>query len=137
MKAISLQQPWASLVVMGAKKTETRSWNTFYRGRILIHASQGKDMGINVWNLPPFEKYIKDFNSLPFGAIIGECKIDETVETEKIRHRLSVEEAAFGDYSTGRIAWRLVQPITYKKPIPYKGQLSIWEFPDELLKLAR
>ncbi len=42
MKVISLLQPWASLVVMGYKKCETRSWNTKSRGTLLIHASLGK-----------------------------------------------------------------------------------------------
>jgi hypothetical protein len=41
MKALSLTQPWASLVVAGAKKLETRSWPTYYRGPLLIHAFEG------------------------------------------------------------------------------------------------
>lgn len=135
MKAISLLQPWASLVVMGAKKYETRSWNTFYRGRILIHASQGKEAGMNLWYLDPFDKYIKDFNALPFGAIIGECKIEMTMETELVRKKLmGTDEYLFGDYSTGRMAWRLVQPVQYKRIIPCKGQLNVWDVPEEVLK---
>ena len=39
MKAISLLQPWATLVSIGAKRVETRSWRTDYRGPIAIHAS--------------------------------------------------------------------------------------------------
>ncbi len=41
MKALSLTQPWAALVTIGAKKIETRSWATPYRGRLLIHAAKG------------------------------------------------------------------------------------------------
>lgn len=41
MKALSLTQPWASLVAIGAKKIETRSWPTLYRGPIAIHAAKG------------------------------------------------------------------------------------------------
>ena len=40
MKCLSLWQPWASLVVIGAKRFETRSWPTNYRGPLLIHAAQ-------------------------------------------------------------------------------------------------
>lgn len=43
MKVISLLQPWASLVILGHKKIETRSWNTKYRGDLLIHASKRWD----------------------------------------------------------------------------------------------
>jgi activating signal cointegrator 1 len=41
MKALSLTQPWASLVAWEAKRFETRSWTTTYRGPIAIHASKG------------------------------------------------------------------------------------------------
>lgn len=41
MKAITLTQPWATLVAIGAKQLETRSWQTKYRGPLAIHAGQG------------------------------------------------------------------------------------------------
>lgn len=41
MKAITLTQPWASLVAAGAKTVETRSWTTNYRGPLAIHAAKG------------------------------------------------------------------------------------------------
>lgn len=40
MKAITLWQPWASLIACGTKKYETRSWSTNYRGPIAIHAAK-------------------------------------------------------------------------------------------------
>lgn len=42
MKAMSLWQPWASLLACGAKQYETRSWATNYRGSIAIHAAKWK-----------------------------------------------------------------------------------------------
>lgn len=49
MKAITVQEPWASLIAIGEKQFETRSWKTNFRGRIAIHASrtmtsQGRDL---------------------------------------------------------------------------------------------
>lgn len=41
MKALSMTQPWATLVAIGAKKIETRSWYTIYRGPLAIHAAKG------------------------------------------------------------------------------------------------
>jgi len=38
MKAITVYQPWAQLLAIGAKKYETRGWATQYRGPIAIHA---------------------------------------------------------------------------------------------------
>lgn len=49
MKALSLTQPWATLVAIGAKHIETRSWSSSFRGRIAIHASKG------------FPKHARDF----------------------------------------------------------------------------
>lgn len=41
MKALTLTQPWATLVAIGAKRIETRSWTTRYSGRVAIHAGKG------------------------------------------------------------------------------------------------
>ena len=140
MKAISLLQPWATLVVIGVKTIETRSWGTKYRGTILIHASQGKAGSIFADELP-FKKYIPEFNKLPFGAIIGQVIITdviriETLEmTDELINRLTMEEKAFGDYSEGRYAWIMKDSKQFDKPIPTRGTLSIWEYPAENLLL--
>jgi hypothetical protein len=42
MKAISLIQPYATLIMLGLKTNETRSWDTKYDGPLVIHASAGK-----------------------------------------------------------------------------------------------
>jgi activating signal cointegrator 1 len=47
MKALSLWQPWASLVALGIKTIETRSWETKYRGPLAIHAAKKRPH--NVW----------------------------------------------------------------------------------------
>jgi hypothetical protein len=41
MKALSIRQPWAWLIVNGHKDIENRSWPTHFRGRVLIHAGKG------------------------------------------------------------------------------------------------
>ena len=43
MRAFTLTQPWASLIAIGLKMHETRSWRTSYRGPLLIHASREVD----------------------------------------------------------------------------------------------
>lgn len=47
MRALTIRQPWASLIAAGVKTIETRSWATSYRGSMLIHA--GKHKPKNVW----------------------------------------------------------------------------------------
>lgn len=41
MKALSIRQPWAWLIVHGGKDIENRTWSTRYRGPVLIHAAKG------------------------------------------------------------------------------------------------
>jgi hypothetical protein len=41
---------------------------------------------------------------------------------------LTLEEKAFGDYSAGRFAWLLEDPVPFDEPVPVKGSLGLWEF---------
>jgi hypothetical protein len=133
MKALSLLQPWASLVITGAKQLETRSWSTKHRGHLLIHASTGR-AGALLTSEPPFSKYIDNFNQLPFGAIIGQVTLADVVSVEQLQlsdvviNHLTLEERAFGDYTKGRFAWVLEEPIQFTKPIPLTGTLGLWEY---------
>lgn len=134
-KALSLLQPWASLVVMGMKKIETRSWQTTYRGTLFIHASLGKK-GKALVNEVPFSKYISDFDALPFGAVIGQVNLDDIVPVENLFYSdamlntLTLEEKAFGDYTKGRYAWLFSEAVMFDKPIPVKGGLGLWKYGD-------
>jgi predicted transcriptional regulator len=138
MKVLSLLQPWASLVVLGLKKIEIRSWRTSHRGGLLIHASVEKRS--RFINRNAFKKYVPHFYSLPFGAIVGSVMLDDIVAVEMLQlsdarmNAHTLEEKAFGDYSKGRYAWLLSEPVEFKKPINIRGSLNLWEYtgePDE------
>ena len=137
MKVLSLLQPWATLVVMGAKKIETRSWTTRHRGELLIHASSGKAAALLALE-SPFKKYIPAFHSLPFGCIIGKVNLEDILPIEAFGltgeklNELTIEERAFGDYSAGRFGWILSEPIAFAKPIGIRGHLHLWEYPGPL-----
>ena len=45
MRAISLWQPWASVVALGSKRIETRHWSTGHRGPLAIHAAKRRVRG--------------------------------------------------------------------------------------------
>lgn len=95
IKALSILQPWASLIVHGHKKIETRSFQRSYRGPLLIHASKGKIAELEaLCNCPPFKdclpqkdvlfpgggkKKYADIAALPFGAIIGMVQLVDIV----------------------------------------------------------
>lgn len=152
MKVLSLLQPWGSLVVLGHKKIETRSWNTKYRGELLIHASLGKNKeGYNLWHSKHCWDKVTDnkhFIELPFGAIIGKVNLIETFKfveplpdeyrqnwEDKKRWELTEQELAFGNYSPGRYGWLLSDPVCFETPIPVKGKLSLWDYDIEFGQL--
>lgn len=132
-KTISLLQPWASLVVMGHKRIETRGWSTIYRGPLLIHASKGRS-GAEAALGTAFRRYIPEFNALPFGAIIGEAVLENVLRVEALPltpaalERFTLEERAFGDYSGGRWAWMLRNAVMWDNPVPATGRLGLWEW---------
>lgn len=136
MKVLSLTQPWATLVVLGAKKFETRSWATQYRGPLLIHAAKRfTKADAKLCREWPFDVYIKFDGAsnqdaiLPRGAIIGRVNLVACLPTNHVRPQIDKRELAFGDYSPGRYAWRLENFYKFEEPIAAKGALGLWEFP--------
>jgi activating signal cointegrator 1 len=67
IKAISLHQPWASLIARGYKKYETRSWPTSYRGPIAIHAAK------KFLHVPQLLQLLgkKEKSDFPLGAVVA------------------------------------------------------------------
>ena len=56
MKAISICQPWATLIAIGAKRFATRSWKTDYRGLLAIHAGKTKvPLAMSLCDRDPFK----------------------------------------------------------------------------------
>jgi len=136
MKVISLLQPWATLVVIGAKKIETRSWNTKYRGEILIHASkkmtrEQKELADSKPFLDAFEK--NNIEELPLGKIIGKVKIIDTASTSFFASALNIsDEKTFGNFSAGRYGWLLRDPVSFQHHFPVNGNRSLWDFNEKI-----
>lgn len=131
-KAVSLWQPWATLVVIGAKRIETRSWQTSYREQMFIHAAKTEQAISNCYAWP-FDKYIREPAGLPFGAIIGSVNLVLIESTTMALARLqqseseqAQEEYRFGNFEHGRFAWRLENPSKLLEPIPMRGRQGIF-----------
>lgn len=142
MKALSLTQPWATLIVAGAKRWETRSWQPHYRGLIAIHASKAfPKWAQEICGREPFRSALNcDPGELPTGAIIGVARIVRCVPTLSLNHDLdyagviSERERAFGDYTNGREAWELADARPLVEPVPCRGALSLWTVPVEIAR---
>lgn len=67
MKALTIRQPWASLIAHGVKTIETRSWSTKYRGPLAIHAGHRWDVGWGthaLWHDPDVPSDTRDRNDV-------------------------------------------------------------------------
>jgi len=131
MKALSILQPWATLVALGAKHYETRSWNTPFRGLLAIHASKSfspwaRDLCLE----PPFREALRG-RDLPLGAIVGYAHLVATYSTNRMPE-LTDTERAFGNYQPDRFAWEFRNVQWLPVPIPCKGNLGLWEVPPEI-----
>lgn len=139
MKAISLFQPWASLLAGGEKRIETRSWRTKERGRIAIHASKVIESdALLLCHTPIFSRSLIKLGfdvpgQLPTGAILGVAHLVEVEPAIAIVKTLSEKELEFGNYSMGRWAWMFVDLCMFEKPIPCRGKQGLWTVPDNLL----
>jgi len=135
MKAISLWQPWATLIALGHKRFETRSWPTKYRGTLAIHAT--KRMPDDVLDLvmeidgflPRGEDLVTSIERLPRGAVVAVCELVDVFRmNDDVIERQTKLELAVGDWRFGRFAWELanVQPLA--TPIPARGAQGLWEW---------
>jgi len=125
MKVLTIQQPWASLIVGGYKRFEFRSWKTKYRGDLLIHAGQGIDKEA----MKRLKKYLPD--ELPCGEIIGKVRLEDCIKTsEQFYQNIRKENADVYAPSIfeEEYAWQLenIQKLEY--PIKIKGKLGLWNY---------
>jgi len=148
MKALSLTQPWATLLVLSEKEWETRSWPTAYRGALAIHASLTfpqwaralcKDRGY--YHFGVLLKHGLRGRDLPLGSIIGVCELVDCIPTDRLsllptgkRDTIVItkQEFGFGDFGHGRYAFKMANALRLEVPIPCKGALKLWEVPQEV-----
>lgn len=130
MKAITLWQPWATLVAMGYKHIETRSWQPGYCGPIAIHAA--KKLPESGWGREKlddkvFREVVFDRGPIPTGVILAITSITH-VEPITASNAPGWPERQFGDYTPGRYMWRLDTPTLLVEPIPALGRQKLWEW---------
>lgn len=127
MKALSIHQPWADLIVDGKRRLEIRKWTTQHRGILLIHASLTVD-----W--PDCDRL--GVTPSVTGAIIGASELTSVHELTEQKwsalRSLHLEDGPrpYGDNTLG---WFMKNSWRFKKSIPFRGALSLFNVPDELI----
>ena len=120
MKALSIRQPWAWLIIYAGKDIENRVWRSYYRGPILVHASSGmtpaeyedaEDFAHSIGvELPAFEQ-------LPRGGIVGSVDVIDCVSQSQSR------------WFNGPFGFVLSNPKALEfRPLP--GKLGFFDVPD-------
>ena len=148
MKAITILQPWASLVACGEKKIETRSWATRYRGEIAIHAAakhtrlQFKEPyhAVLSTHYKLHVPYTED--EIPYGSIIAVADLVDCVpfasdgqDTILLNgEEVPENEKLFGNCIPGNWGW-ILENIRRVKPFPAKGQQRIWNCNVSLMEI--
>ncbi len=151
MKATTLTQPWATLVAIGAKRFETRSWQPRHLGPIAIHAAKGFPIQAqSICFDDPFYRVLFGTSvmadivagidhgsrvaSLPRGAVIAIARLEWAEPTSSVYLPDMVDrlggphECEFGDFRPGRWAWYLADVQPLPAPMPARGALWFWEW---------
>ncbi len=129
MKCLTVQQPWASLIAVGAKKFETHSWLMKHRCTLTIHAGLRRaahERGNEPVTRPALATAgIEDPEGhLPRGRVIGVTRLVAVHRTGDVRPTFDCEHLALGDYADGRFAWELELVRGLEEPVPARGRLG-------------
>ncbi|MEI3395744.1 MAG: ASCH domain-containing protein [Clostridia bacterium] len=125
MKVLTIKQPWATLIMQGYKRFEFRSWQTKYRGDLLIHAGKGIDKEA----IKRLEKYLPE--ELPFGKILGKVTLVDCIKmSPEFKERLLKENRDIYTKSSFQenYGWQMDNVQVFEEPIEAKGHLSLWEY---------
>jgi hypothetical protein len=151
MKAITIWQPYATLLAMQVKLYETRGWFTRYRGPIAIHAARHWTKETKGAAFAANRYLVEHQNEIQFAPDllkIGELKWEETLgkvlAIGELQECIKADDPSqfsdldnqFGWLGPGRWAWRIgnIQPVT---PIAVTGQQGLWQLPPDVAEALR
>lgn len=139
MKALTLYQPWATLMAIGAKTVETRSWYTLHRGPLAIHAGKSRKY-LDLVHTEPFRTVLVGLgfsgqsihDLMPLGAVVAIVNVTGCYPTAGFRMDESsgMHEGDFGDYSPDRYAWETdpTQLVRIFPAIRAIGHQGLWDW---------
>jgi len=127
MAALTVRQPWASLIVtghkeVGYKNVENRTWcppkSFAMPGLLAIHASKADSKeGMRTWG------HLFDPASLPRQTILGTVRVEKCITTSK---SVWAEYARPGEKEV--LHWVLSHPVKFRTPVPASGKLGVWKW---------
>lgn len=153
MKILTLTQPWATLMAIGAKHIETRGWRTSHRGPVAIHAAKGFPAECRALCLEPgpipqaltrhgvatLGKLIEVAGCIVAVVDLVDCcptDLDLSLMAARDIYRIP-DERHLGNYGPGRFAWITRDVRRLAKPIPFCGSLGLRDLPADVEAAVR
>lgn len=155
--AVTLTQPWATMMAIEMKRFETRKWKIAHRGPLAIHAGKsltpvGGIQGLRrICAQEPFRGLLRasgyTADTLPLGQILAVARVVDVWRFEEdamrsedtgVRARLPGRpELAMGDYTPGRYGWQTSGLWRLPTPVSISGAQGLWrwEIPENLYEI--
>ena len=123
MKALTVQQPWATLLVAGIKDVENRTWQTRHRGRLAIHAAARRFDASAPLPLAP----IPVFGALPVGDPFPRGVVLGTVEL------VDVVQGSPSEWAEEHVwHWLMRDARVLSAALPASGRLGLWDLAETI-----
>jgi activating signal cointegrator 1 len=149
MKAITIWQPYATLIMLGLKRYETRHWSTSYRGPLIIHAAKKWDEDRD-WDCSRVTELLREqtFHAAslgeerlrlfytPMGDTLGKALgIVDLKSCDQMNDGGADFENRVGTFGPGRYGWECDRPQLFEEPIRHQGKQGLWT-PEQYLERA-
>lgn len=124
MKALTIFQPYAELILSGQKRIENRTWRTAYRGLVLLHAGKSTAWLATETRLP---------ERMDFGAIVG---VFQLVGCVRFGATLPANLAWIDTHphASGPWCWIIGEVRRFVPAIPYRGGQGLFHVPDDVVR---
>ncbi len=149
VRALTLTDPWAELVAIGAKRLETRSWPPpdDYRGPLAIHVSKRFPAEAEALCFEePFRSTLEAAGfrwteprrgnarntwQFPLGSVVAVAWLEDVRRLPPTLSRGQVPpepERSFGNFAPGRFVWSLPTVYRLPQPIEARGNYGLWDW---------
>jgi activating signal cointegrator 1 len=136
VKALTLWPPWGTLVALGLKRLETRSWRSLgpFPFRLAIHQAKAWTSAGRSLTRDPRVAIMLGENGfptpadLPLGCVVCLCSVTGCLPAAEAARKLDGPELLLGDFRPGLWAWVLEALTPLDRPVPARGRQQLWEW---------
>jgi hypothetical protein len=141
LRALSVKQPWAGLLMAGVKRFECRTWQPKQPGPFLLHVSSGKAAGMPELRAEPlFQRALRkagmaDEGAWPQSSFLGLVEIAGIIAPDDdLPKKMTELDEFLSGGGDGAFLWQIGRRWVFPRPIPCHGKLGLWRPPEALRK---